>query len=39
MISSLCGFCTLHAKEDDMGGECSMHRGNEKCVQNFAWEA
>jgi hypothetical protein len=24
-----------HVKEDKIGGECSKHGRNEKCVQNF----
>jgi hypothetical protein len=25
--------------EDELGGTCSAHGGNEKCVQNFVWRA
>jgi hypothetical protein len=24
-------------KEDEMGGACSTHVGDEKCVYNFGW--
>jgi hypothetical protein len=25
-------------KEDEMGGSCSTHGGDEKCIQNFGWK-
>jgi hypothetical protein len=24
--------------EDEMGGACDLHGGDEKCVQNFGWK-
>jgi hypothetical protein len=37
--------CTLHyilsddqVQEDEMGGSCSTHRRDEKCVQYFVWK-
>jgi hypothetical protein len=26
-------------KEEEMGGSCIAHEGDEKCVQNFGWNA
>jgi hypothetical protein len=26
-------------KEDEMGGACSMHEGDEKYIQSFGWKA
>jgi hypothetical protein len=25
-------------KEDEMGGACSAHRNDEKCLSNFSWK-
>jgi hypothetical protein len=27
--------CTFQVKEDEMGGICSKHDRDEKCIQNF----
>jgi hypothetical protein len=33
-------FCGLidDLIEDEMGGACSAHGGDEKCIQNFGWK-
>jgi hypothetical protein len=27
------------SKEDEMGGACGAHGGDEGCIQHFGWEA